>query len=128
MNLCKFHSYPDDYHTTSSFYISVMIFLLGVYTNVHSDSILRGLRNKGNGSYSIPYGGMFEYVSCANLFGEIIEWFGYMLACGLSIPSVAFFIYTCANLIPRAVSNHAWYHDKFEDYPKGRKAVIPFIL
>ena len=25
--------------------------------------------------YAIPYGGMFEYVSCANYYGEILEWY-----------------------------------------------------
>lgn len=30
--------------------------------------------------YKIPYGGMFEYVSCANFFGEIVEWVGFAMA------------------------------------------------
>ena len=36
--------------------------------------------------------------------------------------------YTAANLAPRAITNHRWYHEKFDDYPKKRRAVIPFLL
>lgn len=26
------------------------------------------------------------------------------------------------------VSGHRWYHTKFKDYPKERKAVVPYLL
>ena len=42
-----------------------------------------------------------------------------------SIPGVTFLVWTAANLLPRARSNHRWYRNKFPDYPKERKAVIP---
>ena len=41
---------------------------------------------------------------------------------------VAFATYTLANLLPRGLSHHQWYIEKFEDYPKDRKAFIPFLL
>ena len=41
---------------------------------------------------------------------------------------VAFATYTLANLLPRGLSHHHWYLEKFEDYPKNRKAFIPFLL
>eukprot|EP01035_Chromulina_nebulosa_P019175 gene19175-25020_t len=69
---------------------------------------------------------MFKYVSCANYTGEIIEWFGYALA-NWSLPALAFAIYTFSNTAPRAHKHHLWYKIKFEDFPKERKAVIPFI-
>ena len=37
-------------------------------------------------------------------------------------------LFTIANLLPRALSNHSWYLESFPDYPKERKALIPFIL
>jgi 3-oxo-5-alpha-steroid 4-dehydrogenase 1 len=31
-------------------------------------------------------------------------------------------------LLPRALDHHRWYKRRFPEYPKERKAVIPFIL
>ena len=77
--------------------------------------------------YSIPEGGMFEYVSCANYFGEIIEWTGFAIASG-SWAGTAFAVYTFCNLAPRAHHHHLWYYTKFDDYSqKNRKAIIPFV-
>ncbi len=68
-----------------------------------------------------------ELSSCANYFGEILEWTGFAIACGGMAP-LSFWIWTCANLIPRAIATHKWYHNKFgSSYPKSRKAIIPFI-
>lgn len=76
---------------------------------------------------SFLIGGMFTYVSGANFFGEIIEWSGFALACW-SLPSLAFATFTALNIGPRAIQHHRWYLDKFEDYPKSRRALIPFVL
>jgi 3-oxo-5-alpha-steroid 4-dehydrogenase 1 len=32
-----------------------------------------------------------------------------------------------ANLVPRAIATHRWYREKFPDYPKDRKILIPFV-
>jgi hypothetical protein len=31
------------------------------------------------------------------------------------------------NLVLAANATHEWYHKKFPDYPKQRKALIPFV-
>ena len=41
---------------------------------------------------------------------------------------VAFAFFTFANLAPRAHQHHAWYKQKFDDYPSHRRAVLPFVL
>ncbi|KAM7463900.1 hypothetical protein LguiA_032021 [Lonicera macranthoides] len=103
------------------------VFLSGMAVNVKSDLVLVGLRGEGGGGYKIPKGGLFEVVSCPNYFGEIMEWLGWTLMTW-SWAGFGFFLYTCANLLPRARANHVWYLEKFgEDYPKRRKAVIPFL-
>lgn len=73
-------------------------------------------------------GGMFEYVSGANFFGEILEWFGFALACW-SLPALAFALFTAFNTGPRGVQHHKNYLEKFKgEYPPQRAALIPFLL
>uniref|UniRef100_A0AAY4AMF8 3-oxo-5-alpha-steroid 4-dehydrogenase n=1 Tax=Denticeps clupeoides TaxID=299321 RepID=A0AAY4AMF8_9TELE len=107
--------------------IRLLIFLLGMGINIHSDHILRNLRKSGENTYKIPRGGMFEYVSGANFFGEILEWSGYAIATW-SLPTFAFAYFTMCSIGPRAYYHHRFYIEKFSDYPKSRRAVIPFLL
>ncbi|KAL9262950.1 Steroid 5-alpha-reductase DET2-like protein [Drosera capensis] len=103
------------------------VFVLGMMNNARSDLVLVGLKAQGGG-YKIPRGGWFEVVSCPNYFWELVEWFSWA-AMTWSWAGLGFFLYTFANLVPRACANHRWYLQKFgEDYPKGRKAVIPFLI
>ena len=41
---------------------------------------------------------------------------------------LAFCVFTAANLIPRALSNHRWYRENFPDYPANRRALIPGVF
>ncbi|GMS80128.1 hypothetical protein PENTCL1PPCAC_2303 [Pristionchus entomophagus] len=107
--------------------LGFILFFGGMAINLQSDEILRNLRKEGETEYKIPRGGMFEYISGANFFGEIIEWFGYFLV-ARSLPAAAFSFFTFANIGPRAIQHHQWYKEKFDDYPHNRKALIPFIL
>ena len=100
------------------------MFLLGFAINLQSDSILRSLRKPGETDYKVPHGGLYRFVSCPNYLGEIVEWSGWALMTW-SLPGLAFALYTFANLAPRALKHHRWYQEKFADYPKERKALIP---
>ncbi len=70
---------------------------------------------------------MFELVSCANYFGEVLEWVGWAVLTW-SLPGLTFALWTVANLVPRARAHHAWYQRTFPEYPAKRKAIIPFLL
>ena len=107
--------------------VGVALFVAGFVTHVMSDRDLRRLRKPDEVGYKIPRGGLWEYVSNPNYFGEIIEWGGFALA-AWSLPALAFVLFTVANLVPRAHANRAWYQQRFPDYPKERKRVIPFIF
>ncbi|XP_068683526.1 3-oxo-5-alpha-steroid 4-dehydrogenase 1-like isoform X1 [Montipora foliosa] len=125
--LTKFAYYKKSWLSNPCFICGVILFFIGMVINIHSDHLLRNLRKPDEKGYKIPKGGMFTYVSGANFFGEIVEWSGFALACW-SLPSLAFAVFTALNIGPRAIQHHRWYLDKFDDYPKSRKAVIPFIL
>ncbi|XP_039323529.1 3-oxo-5-alpha-steroid 4-dehydrogenase 1 isoform X3 [Saimiri boliviensis] len=103
------------------------LWLMGMLINIHSDHILRNLRKPGDTGYKIPRGGLFEYVTAANYFGEIVEWWGYALA-SWSIEGAAFAFFTFCFLSGRAKGYHKWYLQNFEEYPKFRKVLIPFLF
>ena len=119
--------YSTDWLSDPRFLAGLAIFLAGMALNIRSDNILLRLRNSGSSGYGIPRDGPFRYVSCPNYLGEIIEWAGWALATW-SLAGFAFFLYTTANLAPRALSHHKWYRKRFPDYPSNRKALIPGVL
>ena len=119
--------YRGDYLYSVPFILGLSIFIIGTIINRHSDFILKNLRKKGETEYKIPYGGLYKFVSCPNFLGEIIIWLGWAIMLK-GIIGFSFFAWTIANLVPRAMSTHRWYLNKFPDYPKDRKAIIPYIL
>lgn len=120
--------YTIEWLYSPQFIIGTLIFIAGMFINIQSDSIVRGLRKPGDNKHYIPKGGMFKYVSSANYFGEILEWFGYAILTW-SLPGIVFCIWTFANLAPRANSLYDKYAEEFgEEFTKlKRKRVLPFI-
>ena len=122
----NFASYTNEWLTDPRFIIGCVIFLTGMFINWQSDAILINLRKPGETDYKVPQGGLFKWVSCPNLFGEVIEWLGFAILTW-SLPGLVFVIWTFANVGPRAISHHKWYKSKFDDYPKERKAIFPYV-
>ncbi|KAJ6360924.1 hypothetical protein OIU77_004866 [Salix suchowensis] len=124
--------YKSDYDSDGGlfwwkFFGGLVVFLWGMRINMWADTALLVLKSE-NGGYKVPRGGWFEVVTCPNYLGEIVEWLGWAVMTW-SWGGLGFFLYTCSNLVPRACASHKWYLEKFgEDYPKNRKAVIPFIV
>ena len=118
--------YARDWLSDPRFLIGLAIFVLGFAINRYSDYILKRLRQPGETDYKIPEGGLYRWISCPNYLGEIVQWTGWAIATW-SLPGLAFAVWTAANLIPRARSNHRWYLDRFADYPRSRKALFPGV-
>lgn len=114
------------YMVDPRFLIGTGLFAFGYWLNHDSDARLRNLRKPGETGYKIPKGGGFTYVSSPHYLGELIEWTGWAIATW-GAPTLAFLAWTASNLVPRAGETHRWYLDKFPDYPKRRKRVIPFL-
>lgn len=77
--------------------------------------------------YYLPEDGLYDLVSSPNYLGEIIEWTGWAIATW-SMPGLLFALGAVGCIGVRSIHTHKWYKDCFEDYPKNRKALIPFIL
>ena len=122
--LAELETYTTEYFNNWNFYLGLILFFLGFLSNQISDTILINLRKPGETGYKIPKGFLFNYISCPNHFSEIIQWSGFALI-AWNLPATCFFIWTMANLLPRALKHHKWYLEKFKDYPIKRKAVIP---
>lgn len=120
-------AYPTSWLTDPRFIAGLAVFAVGAAINLWSDNRLIHLRDGGKQGYTIPRGGPFNQVSCPNHLGEIIQWSGFALMCW-NLPALSFAVWTAANLIPRALSHHAWYRKTFPDYPRDRRAVVPALL
>ncbi|HJL95656.1 MAG TPA: DUF1295 domain-containing protein [SAR86 cluster bacterium] len=121
-----FGSYEKEWLWSPFFITGLSVFLIGLYINIKSDNILINLRKEHGSGYHIPKGFLYNKISNPNYFGEILEWLGWFIMT-LSPAGLVFFIWTMANLIPRAKSNHEWCLENIQNYPKDRKKVIPYL-
>ncbi len=121
------HAYPVAWLLSWPFLTGASLFAAGYIINRIADEKLGSLRRADPSAYHVPRGWLFEYISCPNYFGEIVEWLGWAVMTS-SPAGVAFFVFTFANLFPRAIRSHQWYKSRFPEYPVRRKAIIPFII
>lgn len=121
------HDYPAAGWLSWPFMAGAALFAAGYIVNRTADEKLRRLRRAQPSGYQVPRGWLFEYISCPNYFGEMVEWLGWAVMTS-SVAGWAFFAFTFANLFPRAIRAHQWYRSRFPEYPWQRKAVIPFLV
>lgn len=128
-----FYISPEQMYTPAwlgspEFICGSIIFLLGMYINLHSDYIIRHLRKPGDTAHYLPVKGMFRYVTSANYFGEFVEWIGFAILTW-SWSGAVFALWTFANLGPRAARIYERYQHEFPgqlDTSKVKR-IIPFI-
>lgn len=129
-----------DWLTDPRFIVGVIIYLAGFLLIVHSEAVVRALRDpakqgagpgsgqeSGQRDYKIPYGGGYRFVSSPQYLGELIAWAGFSIFTW-GLPGVMIFLISAGNLVPRALATHRWYKEKFPDYPANRKALIPYVV
>lgn len=123
--------YGIEWFSDPRFVGGLATYVFGFTLNVRSDSILRNLRSRNPSPdeprYKVPYGGGFKWVTCPQYLGEIISFIG-IAVMTWNLGAIFVLAITIANLVPRALYTHKWFHKKFEDYPKERKAIFPYIL
>ena len=118
--------WQDEWLSDTRFILGIVLFVSGFVMAKRADAILRNLRKSGDCGYKIPQGWPYQRLSCPNYVGEMVEWLGFAIA-SWSWAGAAFFVFTFANLGPRAIANHRWYQEYFgSQYPVERKALIPW--
>ena len=120
--------YTESYLRDPRFLAGVVVFFVGMYINIQSDSIIRNLRAPGDNRHYLPKGGMFKYVTSANYFGELLEWVGFAILTW-SLSGAVFALWTFANLCPRARRIYERYKTEFPDELDTSKVKrnIPYI-
>jgi len=120
--------YSCNWLTSWQFLLGVVIFIIGFIINMHSDHVIRHLRQPGDSNHYLPQKGMYRFVTSANYLGEITEWLGWAILTW-SWAGALFLLLTCSNLVPRANSIYNRYAEEFpNEFNKNKlKRIIPFI-
>lgn len=116
-----------EYLLTPHALAGLILFVTGMIVNLHSDHVIRHLRQSGDTGHYLPQKGMYRYVTSANYFGELVEWTGFAVL--TASPAAWVFVWwTAANLVPRADAIYRQYRKEFGDEAVGkRKRIIPWI-
>lgn len=118
---------------TPCFYVGLAGFVLCELGNLSTHILLKNLRPPGTKIRRIPrpdgnpFNGLFNFVSCPNYTYEVGSWlfFTIMTKC---LPAGLFAAAGFYQMAVWAIGKHRNYKKEFPDYPKGRKAIIPFVL
>jgi len=108
--------------------ICTSVWVFAELSNLHTHLTLRSLRPANSRTRAVPFGYGFTFVSCPNYFFEIIEWATIAVMTG-SIIAWVFTALGAGIMSIWALKKHRNYKKEFGNaYPRGRKAIIPFIL
>lgn len=114
-------------------YVGLAGFILCELGNLSIHLLLKNLRPPGTKVRRIPmpdgnpFSLLFNYVSCPNYTYEFGSWvfFTILTKCA---PVGIFAVVGMYQMTVWALNKHRNYKKEFPDYPKGRKAILPFIL
>ncbi|XP_013792664.1 polyprenol reductase-like [Limulus polyphemus] len=112
----------------------VLLGLWGIYLQHSSHVILASLRKNSKGSvvtyhHQLPSGGWFDWVSCPHYFAEIVIYMAMNLILGGHHGNWWLVcLWVICNQVLAAIMSHHWYKSNFKEYPKTRRAIVPFIL
>uniref|UniRef100_A0A0K0EXE3 very-long-chain enoyl-CoA reductase n=1 Tax=Strongyloides venezuelensis TaxID=75913 RepID=A0A0K0EXE3_STRVS len=114
-------------------YLGLTLFVLSELGNLSIHILLRNLRPEGSKVRKIPkpdgnpFTLLFNYVSCPNYSYEFYTWIGFSIMTQ-SLPSVIFTVAGFIQMSIWALQKHRNYRKEFIDYPKKRKAIIPYLI
>lgn len=116
-------------------WIGVIGFLVSEFGNFSIHVAFRNLRPAGTTKRSIPrptsnpFTKLFNLVSCPNYTYEILIWLFFNIATSFTVAGVLFMLAGTYQMSMWALGKHKNYKKEFgSDYPRSRKAIIPFVL
>lgn len=109
-------------------WVSAGIWAFAEISNLHTHLTLRNLRPANTRKRAIPYGYGFSLVSCPNYFFEAVAW-GVICVMTGSVAALVFTGLAVGQMALWAIKKHKNYKKDFgKEYPRGRKAMFPFVL
>jgi len=109
-------------------WICAGIWAFAELSNLHNHLTLRWLRPAGTRTRAVPHGYGFTFLSCPNYFFETVGWVVISVMTG-SLASWLFTVVAFVQMALWALKKHRNYKKEFgKSYPRGRKAIVPFIL
>jgi len=118
---------PPAWANDTVFYALAAAFAFFEVMNMSCHIILRNLRPPGSTARGIPKGCGFGLVSCANYFWESLCWITFALLTQTLFAWV-FALASSGQMVLWALKKHQRYRKDFKDYPRIRKAMIPFVI
>lgn len=108
------------------FVLGIALYAIGIIGNFIHHKILVDMR-KDSMEYFIPHAGLFKYVVCPHYLFEIFTWSGIFLL-SRHLGALLVLGMMSAYLLARSLKTLEWYQEKFTDFPKDKKALIPFVI
>jgi len=109
-------------------WMCVGIWLFAELSNLSAHLTVRNLRPPGSRTRAIPHGYGFGLVSFPNYFFESVAWAAVAYMSG-SWAAWLFWAVSTAQMMSWAAKKHRAYKKEFgKDYPRQRKAMIPFLF
>uniref|UniRef100_A0A146MIM1 Polyprenal reductase n=2 Tax=Lygus hesperus TaxID=30085 RepID=A0A146MIM1_LYGHE len=114
-------------------YAAMTAFLWAWIVQYDCTCILANLRKNLKGDvvtvkHKIPQDRMFNLVSSPHMFCEIVMYvcLTFILWGNTTFPFILMWV--LANQVETAMLSHWWYRSQFPNYPKSRRALVPFLL
>lgn len=125
--------YTPAYFGKAQIFLGLTGFLLSELGNYSIHIAFRNLRPEGSKERKIPlptsnpFTYLFNFVSCPNYSYEASAWafFSLLTQC---VPCALFAAAGFGQMALWALGKHRLYKKEFSNYPKSRKAIVPFIL
>ncbi|KAL6539753.1 Polyprenol reductase 2 [Orobanche hederae] len=111
-------------------WIGAAFFFWGWIHQRRCHAILGSIRKNSHriDDYAIPEGDWFEYVSSPHYLAEIVIYGGLVITNGFyDITMWLVFSFVVGNLALAAGETQRWYLCKFDNYPRNRYAIFPFV-
>lgn len=111
---------------------ALLVFAWAYCQQWRANVALAGARKRGGRvvthEHALLTGGLFDLVSSPQMLTEVVmygAWYAVLWG-GSGWKYVIAFVW--GNQFEIALISHQWYKDKFKDYPRQRKAIIPYVL